>query len=125
MLKDCFVPYWRGFEKTCAGETGDLFVNLARDAPYHREAGVGALLNTAHRNGNSHILCQQPKKKLSTCGTVLPNDKLRLRRLDSELVGHRITANTANERQNRRKEPQSDSSRVTAIGLENQPGHLL
>jgi hypothetical protein len=39
VLKDCVIPYWRGFEKTCACETGCLLVNLGRNPPDHREAG--------------------------------------------------------------------------------------
>ena len=35
MLKDCLVPYWWGFEKTCTRETGCLLMDLRCDPPHH------------------------------------------------------------------------------------------
>lgn len=74
VLKDCLVPYWWGFEKTCTRETGCLLMNLGCNPPHHRR---GRYIKdrvsrvqltkefeqlsdfTTPRHVDGHTLCQQ------------------------------------------------------------------
>jgi hypothetical protein len=94
VVKDCFVPHWRGFDKTCACETGDLFVNLARDAPHHRVL-VLRWCSTQHTEMVIPIHYVSIRKKAYQARAVLKAQYC----TDSNTSRGRITAaNTANKK---------------------------
>jgi hypothetical protein len=112
VVKDCFVPYWRGFDETGACETGDLFVNLARDAPHHREAGVTVVLYSTRTEMGIPIHYVSNRKKTYQARAVLNRSAFVERNLGL-LPGIKII-----KKQNRMEEPQCDSSCVLVIGLD-------